>query len=160
MAEQTEPSLTPLAAISDRETLLRRVPPSYYPNKEVPNKPAIDAFLPRRWVSSQDPGDSTGLSVDREWFTTIDSASRHPDTGKPQNVARTSVEQIGTVGLSAIANERPSNRSHTLIPELNSLDYKNNKEKKAWIKTTARKIAMELCEMAFICPTSESPPRD
>lgn len=159
MAEQIQPSPTPLPAITDGETLLRRVPLSFYPDKQVLDKPSFDAFLPRRWQSSEDPGDATGLSVDREWFTTVDAASRHPDTGEAQNVARTSVEKIASVGLSAIPDELPGNRSHTLIPELNSLDYKNNKDKKRWIKTTARKIAIELCDMAFICPASATPPQ-
>lgn len=140
--------------------MLRRVPPSFYPDKQVPDKPSFDAFLPRRWRSPEEPGDATGLSVDREWFTTIDAASRHPDTNEPQNVTRTSVEQIATVGLSAVADSLPNNPSHTLIPELNSLDYKNNKDKQRWIKTTARKVALELCEMAYICPASVMRPPD
>lgn len=159
MAEQSQPSPTPLPEISDGETLLRRVPPSFYPDKQVPDKPSFDAFLPRRWQSPEDPGDSTGLSVNREWFTTIDAASRHPDTGEPQNVARTSVQQIETVGLSAIPDELTNDPSHTLIPELNSMDYKNDKDKRRWIKTTARRIAIEFCDMAFICPASATPPQ-
>ncbi len=125
----------------------------------MPNRPSFDAFLPRRWQSTEEPGDATGLSVDREWFTTIDATSRHPDTGEPQNVARTSVRQIKMVGLTAFPDEAPDNPSHTLIPELNSLDYKTDKNKKRWIKTIARKIATELCDMAFICPASASPPQ-
>lgn len=89
--------------------------------------------------------------MSREAFTTVETVAKHPDTKKVQNVARISMPQLISIGLSVVADSSNADPSHALIPELNSDDYKNDKNKKAWIKITARKLALNFCEMAYIC---------
>jgi len=92
--------------------------------------------------------------VNREWFTTRTKVAIHPDTKKKQHVVQTSVSLLHGINLSVVEDYQDDDLSHALIPEINSLDYKNDKEKKKWIKYIARKIALDLCEMVYICPTN------
>lgn len=142
-------AISALPPIGVDETLLRRVPPVWL-NDDVPPRPKIDAFLPRRWKSDGDKGDHNGLSVNREWLTVIERVAKHPDTGEEQNVLRVSVSQIRAQQLSAVAAPIDGDPSHALIPELNSIDYKDDSKKK-WMKTVARALTLE-CKIVHVCP--------
>ena len=138
-----------LPAISSGETFLRRVSVSFYPDGQHPDKPKFDAFLPRRWRSDEDKGDHDGLSVSREWFTTIEKAAWNEGRKETHNVARVGHKAILSLDLTAIQDEQDHDLSHALIPQLNSVDYKDKAKKKA-IKSKARELAFVHAEMELI----------
>lgn len=132
----------------ESEGLLRRVPPVFYPAGKPRERPDFNAFLPRRWQSEDDPGDSTGLSVTREKFAAADQVALHPTKGVRQTVVRLTVEQVRRVGLSAIEDPIAGNPGHALIPQLNSIDYKK-REMKNRIKEWAQRLALQECEIVY-----------
>jgi len=79
-------------------------------------------FMPRPWHSPDRPGDATGLSVNRAALTTIDRAATMTHSGEKAHVAELAVREVKSLGLSVAPDPLPDDRSHALIPELNSLD--------------------------------------
>jgi|GEM_PF-5834288 len=117
------PDLSPgqeVPPISGDEYLYRRLLPGPWcrdpENTVIPQR----YFMPRAWQSPQRPGDADGISVNRSLLTSLDRASRRPDTGESVPVARFAVADVHRLGLTVRPEPIAADPSHAVIPELNS----------------------------------------
>lgn len=123
-------------SVRSDEEVLRRVPKSFYPDPEQPQRPQWQTFRPRE-------DEETGISVDRRELTTLTDASYNPERTKQSHLARLSVGSIHQINLSVIADELRTNPAHALIPEINASYYTDKKSKKRM-----QKLAFQLREIA------------
>lgn len=105
------------------ERLYRRLLLGWYKHGKpdpIPQK----AFMPRPWVSEDRPGDYDGLSVNRACLTNIETAATRPDNGQKVNLVEFGVADLHEFGLSIVPKPLKADKSHAVIPELNSLDHR------------------------------------
>ena len=86
--------------------------------------------MPRPWQSRERPGDRDGISVNRASLTDAITASRRPDTGERIPMAQFSASDVYRIKLSVQPRPLGQDRSHAVIPELNSLDRRDSAKEK------------------------------
>lgn len=138
--------------ISPEERLLRRVPPTFYPDPEQPRKPQWLAFRPTKH-------DSDGISVGRRsLIVSLEDFSYMPDRSNQRHVAQVVAGDVQSLGLTVEPRPLPGDRSHAVVPELNFNDYNESKEKKRLFKSWAARLADEHAEMVFLLDSPRSGP--
>ena len=95
--------------------------------------------MPRPWISEDRPGDVDGLSVTRPLLTTLEQAATCPVTGRKYHVAQIMVEFVGSLDLSVESRPVAHDRGHSIIPELNSRD-RRNQEREVWMQERAKQL--------------------
>lgn len=131
------------SAVAPEEALLRRVPPHWYPDPEVPQQPQWLAFKP----TSED---RDGLSLGRRGLVaSIEDFSYTRDRTKRRSVAQVRASQVLSFGLTVEPKPLPGDRAHAIIPEMNVGDYAAGETKKREIKEWALKLA-QACEMVLV----------
>lgn len=83
--------------------------------------PGADAFRPTR-------RDTTGLSVLRSSLTTVEVARIGPNPANRYHLAELLVADIESLGLTVVAEPKPEDPSHAVIPEL-SLNLYESRDK-------------------------------
>lgn len=124
------------------ETFLRRVPITFYPDENNPNRPLLSTFLPRK-RRGEDLGDTDGLSIDREKLTTLQTAAWNKRKQSTDNLARLTMPDIAAASCTVKPAPIADNPAHALIPELNSIDLASNSEA---VKTMAKTL-VDRCEI-------------
>lgn len=107
--------------IDDGEILYRRIPLStgwYQPDKRPPLEP--EAFRPTRF-------DTTGLSLSREKYTTVEKAARG-QAGKSYYIAAFRAGDLRAAGMQLDARPIEGNMGHA---EISNLRFENRKSKQA-----------------------------
>lgn len=121
--KEIDPASVP--PVDNEERLYRRLLPSswYKRGRESPIPQVM--FMPRKWVSDERPGDPDGISVNRALLTDVETAATRPDNQKKIPVAEFGVADVTGLGLSVEPKPLNVDRSHAVIPELNSLDRRD-----------------------------------
>jgi hypothetical protein len=123
-ASDAEASAGHVEPVAGEERLYRRIPPGWYhpgKTKKIPQR----AFMPRPWESEVKPGDRDGLSINRACLTTVDVAATMPHSGKKCHLCEFGVEHVHRLNLTVAPKPQPGDRSHAVIPELNSVDRRD-----------------------------------
>ena len=89
--------------------------------------------------------------MSRERLTTHVKAARNPRTGQPQDLARIAVVALRSIDLSIRPDPRDGDLAHALIPELNSIDYRDTTGEK-WIRERAVRLATGLAKIVYRAP--------
>ena len=117
--------------ISESETLYRRLLPEGWYRKQADPVIPQKYFMPRSWRSEDRPGDVDGISVNRACLIDQIAASRRRDTGERVPLAQFTVSNVHRIGLTVQPDRLPQDKSHAVIPELNSIDRRDpEKERK------------------------------
>lgn len=116
-------------SLGQTRLLYRRVPQGWY-NPGVSHCIPQTAFKPRRWKSDEDSGDKDGLSVNRADLISAEGASKSAYSGKISHVAEITVEAVLILDLSVVPKPEDVDPSHAIVPELNSLDYRDAQKRK------------------------------
>ncbi|MBV8781242.1 MAG: hypothetical protein JO353_07580 [Phycisphaerae bacterium] len=82
-------------------------------------------FMPRPWVSEDRRGDYDGISVNRAALIDLETAARRPDNGEKAHVAEFAVSDAVDLGMTVQPQPLATDRSHAVIPELNSIDLRD-----------------------------------
>jgi hypothetical protein len=136
-------------SIDDHEGILRRIAVGWL--SDPSGFPQVIAFYPRKPSISipEDRGDHDGLSVIREIITEVAIASVSPTTKKKYHVARLIAHKIFSFDLTIECVPQDHDPGHSLIPEMNIIDYTKDPDSKKWIQGRAALLATN-CEMAHI----------
>lgn len=121
--------------VSESEQLYRRLLPAAWYRDGATTIIPQKYFMPRPWQSSERPGDADGISVNRALLKGEVEASRRPDTGERVPMAQFAVSDVHRIGLSVQPMPLPDDKSHAVIPELNSrdrLDAEKEKKMEEW----------------------------
>ena len=127
--DRTEP-------LADDEYIYRKIPvkPGWYDPSVDPN-PSPEAFRPRE-------GDTTGLSVDRAEYRTIDQSAQGPST-QGYYVAVLRVGDLRANGIEVVPRPEGQNPGHAEIP---GLTYENRKTDQAleWRTRLAHELTLRV----------------
>lgn len=135
--------------IEPQEELLRRVPPSYYPDPERAGTPKWIAFQPTR-------DDADGLSLNRRRFvTSLEDFSYNPPRTKRRSIAQIRAARILELGLHVEPRPENSDPGHAVVPEMNRTDYDAGGQKKAAIKEWALNLA-RACKMVLVLDQTQA----
>lgn len=99
-------------------------------------------FRPRKWRSDDAPGDADGLSVSQGSISEPADVSKCPVTGFNFSVAAVFRRVFGELGLSIQPQPTEHDRGHALVPEMNSLDYRDDPDKRDRIDEWAVALSM------------------
>ena len=124
--ESLEPDQVP--PVQNDERLYRRLLIGGWYKSGRPRPIPQKFFMPRAWVSEERRGDYDGLSVNRAMLTDIETAATRPDTGQKVHLAEFGVSDVQQVGLTVVPKPLVNDRSHAVIPELNSNDRRDLKK--------------------------------
>jgi len=150
MTTERHPAQPDVPSIDPKEELLRRVPPTFYPDPEQPRKPQWHAFRPNQH-------DTDGVSVGRrQLVASLEAFSYTPDGSKRRNVAQFRAAHVQELGLTVEPRPLPDDRSHAVIPEMNIRDYESGGERKLAIKEWALKLAHEHAQMVLVLDEPDS----
>lgn len=142
----TETVTDDVPEISPDEALYRRCVPGWFRQRD--NRPSVNDFMPRAWVSEERPGDIDGLSVTRRLLTTLEQAATCPITGRKFHVAQIMVEFVESLDLSVESRPVAHDRGHSIIPELNSLD-RRYQDGEVWMQERAKQLR-DNAEIVFV----------
>jgi len=149
-AQNTDPVPPEFSAVAPEESLLRRVPPHWYPDPEMPQKPQWLAFKPT-------PADVDGLSVGRRRLVvSIEDYSFTPDHTKRRSVVQVRASHVYALRMTVKPKPLPKDAAHAIIPEMNVGDYKADGAKKRAIKEWALRLAHQHAEMVYVFPTTQA----
>jgi hypothetical protein len=149
-AQNAGPVPLEIPAVAPNEALLRRVPPHWYPDPDVPQKPQWLAFKPTA-------DDKDGLSLGRRCLiASVEDFSYTLDRAKRRSVAQVFVLHVHGMRLTVEPAPLMHDRSHAVIPEMNIRDYTAGGAQKRAIKEWALRLAHECAEMVLVLPTAQA----
>ncbi len=136
------------APVQEDEAVLRLINKVYL-NPALPTPVQPEAFRPTA-------DDADGVSVFRERFVSPEELleSVPPEKRDRYVVARISVAELTSAGLTVIPDPIETPQGHALIPELNTTEYARNK---VACKVVQKHLA-DLASHGIVTPTSEQEP--
>lgn len=117
--------------VENSEILYRRIPKIWYDDKEIDS----EAFLPHR------ENDTSGISLFRAKYHTIEFAALSPRPNRIYYVASVQAQNLQNIGLTIIPDPLPEKIGHCLIPELCSSKRSDND-----VRTFAHMLATKLVD--------------
>lgn len=134
-------------SVEPDEALLRRSLPTFHPERKKSGQ------LPPVWTDFRPTKeDGNGISVTRRIYVQnlVDEAKSQGE-GKPRALLEFHAKDAHALGLSVVADPIPNNPGHTLIPQLNRLDYDDSSDGKQRITEWAMQLAQK-CTLVFDPP--------
>ena len=132
----------------DLPKIYRRFPADWWHSSSSKKPLPQRVFRPRPWRSVENPGDSDGISVSDSRLTTAVQASICPRTNRSRSVVSVSIEEVVRLNLTLKLSPEDHDPGHSLIPELNSLDARDNRRAEVWIEETALALSkLAKCEI-------------